>query len=140
MIKIMFVFMVLSFSTFANNINVYEEKLEKIESKYEKSLNSELTTVGLVRALKVQYNEMDALLNESYNALFNSLNSEQQKALRDSQREWIKFRDKEMGFIETLYDKDDPTICNLNYLYNMTSLTKNRTIDIINHLENMKDY
>ena len=44
-----------------------------------------------------------------------------------------------MGFIGTLYDKDDPTIWKLNYLHNITALTKNRTVEIINHLENVKD-
>lgn len=50
------------------------------------------------------YDLADAKLNKFYGELMSKLNKDGQEALRNSEREWMKFRDKEFEFLDSYFD------------------------------------
>jgi uncharacterized protein YecT (DUF1311 family) len=52
----------------------------------------------LIQCLGVENSRADALLNAEYNRLRGRLDSELKERLRDAQRAWIDFRDKDCEF------------------------------------------
>lgn len=99
-ILIIFCFSALSISdTFENFQNEHEQLKKKVGKMIEK--NS--TTYGMHQALITEYEELDKLLNKYYNHLMKTLDEEPKMKLRDSQREWIKFRDKEYEFYSSYF-------------------------------------
>ncbi|MGL4534849.1 MAG: lysozyme inhibitor LprI family protein, partial [Fusobacteriaceae bacterium] len=95
----------------------------------EAKLDNDYSTFGMLSAAEDYYNELDKVLNKSYKELRAVLGDEEKIALRDSQREWIKFRDKEIEFSATLYSKKDGTMYRLFTPGMKIELIKNR-IDI----------
>lgn len=68
-----------------------------------------------------------------------TLDDEEKVALRDSQREWIKFRDKEIDFAENLYSKKDGSIWRLSTPNVMTNLMENRIRELASYVGDQRD-
>lgn len=68
-----------------------------------------------------------------------TLDEEGKVALRDSQREWIKFRDKEIAFAANLYSKKNGSIWRLSTPSIMTNLMENRITELARYLGDQRD-
>ncbi|MGL6167481.1 MAG: lysozyme inhibitor LprI family protein, partial [Fusobacteriaceae bacterium] len=104
---LVYIFLILSVTSFGGVSEDYERELSKLKKQYEANLDNDYSTFGMLSAAEDYYNELDKVLNKSYKELRAVLGDEEKIALRDSQREWIKFRDKEIEFSATLYSKKD---------------------------------
>jgi uncharacterized protein YecT (DUF1311 family) len=62
------------------------------------------STAGMVECTDKAYAAWDKELNKNYVELMRTLKPTQKEALRTAQLEWIKYRDLEFKFIDTVYD------------------------------------
>lgn len=70
----------------------------------ESSIDADNTTVGMIEALREAEVAYDKLLNKYYKLLIAKLAEPDKETLRQSQRNWIKFRDGEKLLISTLLE------------------------------------
>ena len=66
--------------------------------------NKKLTTADMTNCAHDSLNDWDNELNLVYNKLIKHLSPSGKEALKLSQREWIKHRDKEFNFIGQMYN------------------------------------
>lgn len=74
-----------------------------IDAEFQKKIDADSSTAGIIDACLWAEKEWDKLLNENYKALMKKLDKKSGEKLRKSQIEWIKFRDLEFEFIREFY-------------------------------------
>ena len=75
----------------------------KIDIEYKQCLDDSTTTDGMRRCAAVAMQKWDSELNKYYKLLMENISTERQAMLREAQREWIQYRDKEFAFINGYY-------------------------------------
>jgi uncharacterized protein YecT (DUF1311 family) len=96
------------------------------------------STIGMSETTSEETNKVDSLMNKYYNRLLNLLSNEDQIQLKEAQRAWLSFRDKEIKLIGTLRDprySGGGTIQSNIYCGLKNQLYKDRLISIFNHLD-----
>lgn len=79
--------------------------------KYQVScIAADSTTAGMTNCTYGAYALWDKELNITYKNLMSSLSPSEQQALRNSQRQWIAFRDAEFKAIDAMYKNKDGTM------------------------------
>lgn len=68
------------------------------------------STAGTVECMDSAYAAWDKELNKVYGELMRTLSPKQKEALKLSELEWIKFRDLEFKFIDSIYDTLEGTM------------------------------
>ena len=116
----------LSFSIFANYESDLMTRMKPIDEKSEQMLNTATSTKAMTDAIAYSSNEWDKELNIIYKLLMSKLSTQNQTALRDKQREWIKLRDKKIEDVV----KSGGTIAAVNGGSTFRTETKNRTIEL----------
>ena len=116
----------LSFSIFANYESDLMTRMKPIDEKSEQMLNTATSTKAMTDAIAYSSNEWDKELNVIYKLLMSKLSTQNQTALRDKQREWIKLRDKKIEDVV----KSGGTIAAVNGGSTFRTQTKNRTIEL----------
>jgi uncharacterized protein YecT (DUF1311 family) len=81
-----------------------EQPQHPIDDALDACIEKNGSTAGMVECTDVAYAAWDKELNRNYGALMKQLTPRQKEALRLSQLEWIKFRDLEFKFIDSIYD------------------------------------
>jgi uncharacterized protein YecT (DUF1311 family) len=86
-------------------LSIYGQEQHKIEKELDACLaiDSNQSTAGMNRCVYLATEQWDKELNKYYGLLMGSLDSAGQHDLREAQRQWIVYRDKEFKFILTLY-------------------------------------
>ena len=117
---------------FANLTLFAQEEAEKhwIDVKMEQAIDKDGSTSGMTRANAQALKDWDAELNKHYKKLINSLDSEAKAKLRESQRAWIAFRDKEIASIQSFYAKIDGTMFRVISASAITELTRKRALSL----------
>lgn len=77
--------------------------IHPIDSEFQKKIDADSSTAGIIDACLWAAKEWDKLLNENYKVLMKKLDKKSAEKLRKSQIEWIKFRDLEFEFIHEFY-------------------------------------
>jgi len=85
---------------------IYEDRRETIESNLNNCLKGLAGNIPMANCTKQSNLEWDTELNRIYVELMNSLPEESKIILRSSQRNWIKFRDSELAYIDKMYSLD----------------------------------
>ena len=67
------------------------------------SIDSNQTTYGMNQCAYEGQQKWDKELNKYYKLLMNKLDANGKTSLKESQRQWIKYRDKEFEFIQYYY-------------------------------------
>lgn len=68
------------------------------------------STAGMVECMDKAYAAWDKELNQVYGELMRTLSAKQKEALKLSELEWIKYRDLEFKFIDSIYDTLEGTM------------------------------
>lgn len=84
---------------------------------------SEGVTLNMLECFGAETKRHDLRLNQNFQAALQTLESEQQKGLREAQRAWIGFRDAQCGFIDNL---TGGSIDRINAADCMLEMTKTR--------------
>lgn len=113
-----------------------------IERMCSKKMELDFSTAGMVQAINTLNSDYDKLLNKYYKMLNSRLTPADQAILKQSQRNWILFRDSEKNLIRILRaDKysGGGTLQNIFNASYVMELTKNRVLDIVSYLYDMTD-
>jgi uncharacterized protein YecT (DUF1311 family) len=81
-----------------------KEKEHPIDVWLEKCMEKEnYTTAGMLNCSSQALDKWDKELNRVYKELIKKLSPEEKELLKQSQQQWIKFRDTEFKFLDNLY-------------------------------------
>src|SRR5688572_3527162 len=81
------------------------EHKDSIDLALETCLDTNITTYDMIMCMDDAAFAWDKALNEAYQQLMQTLSEDQKQLLKESQRQWIIYRDKEMTFINDLYNE-----------------------------------
>ncbi len=93
-----------------------KENKNPIDRWLDKCLEKKQSTQGMVECYNEATDMWDRELNKVYKNLMKNLKPNERKLLRESQRRWIKYRDKEFEFLNTF-----PFVNNNRYKYGTMS-------------------
>jgi uncharacterized protein YecT (DUF1311 family) len=100
----------LSVFLFASFSTAQEQTRHPIDKAFEACVEKNGSTAGMVECTDKAYAAWDKELNKNYGALMSALKPKQKEALRLAELEWIKYRDLEFKFIDSIYDTLDGTM------------------------------
>lgn len=108
-----------------------------IDRKLEACLDvdSNQTTVGMIQCTNVAEEEWDKELNKNYKLLMRILSEEEKAKLKESQRKWIEFRDKENEFSGTMYYNLQGTMWRVVAAEARYQIVKQRALDLKNYYD-----
>lgn len=115
---------------FFNCEKSYSQDHDPIDATLNKCLSENPTTYGMRDCIAGALSAYDKEMNNVYQKLLSMLNETDQEVLRESQREWIKFRDKEYVTIESIYQNFDGTMYLPMKDLSRMDLTKHRVYEL----------
>ena len=112
---------------FMNRTQVYELDIQRTTH----------TTQSYITAYTAYEKFLDDELNNAYKQLMAHLNNEAQQVLRDSQRQWLKYRNAEFNFLAHNWTtKNFGSASVLSRGDYRTKLIKNRVVILLHYLQN----
>ncbi len=133
--KILIYFLVISSITLAFDKNEAYERLKNYELTFSDNLEYAYSTMEIVECHYDYYETLDKELNTLYKALMSSIDdSKVKEALKTSQIQWIKFRDKEFEFIDFYYNSGG-TIDRIDRASARIPILAKRIEDLIRYLD-----
>ena len=95
-----------------------------------------MTTAGMTNCTNSAAVSWDKELNRVYKELMNKLTGKGKNSLKQSQRQWLKYRDSEIQFIEDMYYRREfsGTMYIPMRAMDKLQVTKARTIELIKYL------
>ena len=97
------------------------------------------STAGMVECMDKAYAAWDKELNKNYGELMRTLNAKQKEALRLSQLEWIKHRDLEFKFLDSMFDTFQGTMYIPMRVGARMDIIKHRAVELKQNLELYRD-
>jgi len=97
------------------------------------------STAGMVECTDQAYAAWDKELNRNYVELMRTVKPKQKEALRLSQLEWIKHRDLEFKFIDSMFDTFQGTMYIPMRIGARLDIIKQRALALKTHLEVYQD-
>ena len=97
------------------------------------------STAGMVECTDKAYAAWDKELNKNYGELMRALNPKQKEALRLSQLEWIKHRDLEFKFLDSMFDTFQGTMYIPMRVGARLNIIKHRAVELKQNLELYQD-
>jgi uncharacterized protein YecT (DUF1311 family) len=97
------------------------------------------STAGMVECTDKAYAAWDKELNKNYGELMRTVKPKQKEALRLSQLEWIKHRDLEFKFIDSMFDTFQGTMYIPMRVGAHLDVIKQRAIALKSHLDVYQD-
>lgn len=106
-----------------------EKVTHKIDLELKNCLAAEenKSTAAMSQCLNDALAEWDLELNATYKLLQTKLDSKAEQKLKDSQRQWIKFKQKEVELINETYGKAIGTMWQVIKMDKILEITRNRT-------------
>lgn len=97
------------------------------------------STAGMVECTDKAYAAWDKELNKNYGELMRTIKPKQKEALRLSQLEWIKHRDLEFRFIDSMFDTFQGTMYIPMRVGARLEIIKQRALALKSHLDVYED-
>lgn len=113
-----------SFSAFAGNIG------QNIDSTLDKCKQDAISTIDSQHCYEVAIESWDNILGHEYSLLMKDLPENVRVAIRDSQRQWIKYRDSYNKGIEAFYQKEEGTIWSLVAAESKMNVIRDKALDL----------
>ncbi len=104
-------FLALIFVLLLATVSIAQEQTKNpIDKAYEACIDKNGSTAGMVECTDKAYAAWDKELNKNYGDLMRALKPAQKETLKSAELEWIKYRDLEFKFIDSIYDTLDGTM------------------------------
>jgi uncharacterized protein YecT (DUF1311 family) len=103
----------------------------QIDIWLEKALAKDHSTAGTREKINQAREMWDREMNRAYKKLMSSLNPEQQTVLRESQKNWLKFRDSESRVIGTVVASREGTMWQLTATDKGMELVRQRAMQLL---------
>jgi uncharacterized protein YecT (DUF1311 family) len=92
--------------------------------------DSSKTTAGMIKCEIVAAQEWDQELNKYYKLLLSVLNPDEKEKIKSSQVQWLKYRDNENTFSQTLYNNMQGTMWRVANASRRTEIIKQRALEL----------
>ena len=92
---------------------------------------------GMITCLQKAETDWDKELNKYYKLLLIKLDTSQQKKCRDSQRQWLIYKDKEVNFFTDIFSKKDGSMWNLLIADKRMQIIRQRVVELIGYYETL---
>jgi len=112
-----------------------EQRQHPIDKALDACIEKNGSTAGMVECTDKAYAAWDKELNKNYGALMQKLKPRQKEALRLGQLEWIKFRDLEFKFIDSIYDTLEGTMYIPMRIGTRMDIVKKRALELKEYLD-----
>jgi len=109
-----------------------------IDTWMEKCIASDSTTAGMTECALKAMEMWDREMNKIYKELLKKLPEKQRVLLKQSQIQWIKFRDAESNFATEFYGGFDGTIWRNISAGEKLNIVKERALGLQNHLNSFE--
>jgi uncharacterized protein YecT (DUF1311 family) len=111
------------------------KKTHLIDQKLEDCLGTDTnqTTLGMMECTAAAKAEWDAELNKYYKLLMQVLPAKQKEKLKQAQRQWLAYRDKESDFSGTMFYSLDGSMWKISAASREYNITKTRAIELIDY-------
>lgn len=113
-----------SLSAYAGSIG------QDIDSTLDKCKIDAVSTIDSQNCYEVAITSWDKELGTQYNLLMEYQPENVRVAIRDSQRQWIKYRDSYNKGIETFYQKEEGTIWSLVAAESKMNVIRDKALDL----------
>ena len=111
----------------------------KIDTILANCLKENVTTVGMSDCLVSAQNLWDKELNKYYQLLLTKLDAKGQNKLKETQKQWIVFRDHEIKFISETYGNREGTMWIIIVADKINQLVRQRAVDLIGYYETLSE-
>lgn len=108
----------------------YSQDYDQIDAALTECMNEDYSTHGMLRCINTAIEAYDSEMNKVYNLLLGKLNEKDRELVRESQRAWINFRDKDIKSIEAIYANFDGTMYLPMQAIDRMELTKHRVQEL----------
>lgn len=112
-ILIIFFFSAILLSNTSEN---FKNEYEELQKNIEQMLIKDSTNYGMQKALRLEYKELNKLWNKYYKQIMITSNEKQITQLKDSQREWLKVRNKEIEFYTSFSSSMENTMLGIEVM------------------------
>jgi len=102
----------------------------QIDSDLEQCIEADSTTAGMVNCSYKAYSLWDKELNANYKHLIDVLPPSKKQQLRNSQKQWLVFRDAEFKTIDSVYSILDGTMYIPMRVSDRTQIVKARALQL----------
>ena len=109
-----------------------------IDISLEQCLGDNYVKTHQVNCLGKAIDQWDVELNKSYKKLMSILNNNQKVIVRDSQRQWIVYRDMQIKAINVMYNGEWGT-ATLSRMSAIMGLTKDKAIELHGFVKNIEN-
>jgi uncharacterized protein YecT (DUF1311 family) len=93
--------------------------------------------ISMISCLQKAEMNWDAELNKTFKLLLTKLDSNDQRKLRESQRQWLIYKEKEIKFFTDVYGQRDGTMWNLTISDKRMQLIRQRTVELLDYYETL---
>lgn len=107
-----------------------DELKQNIDASLQTCKNNAVSTVDSQNCYAQATAQWDAELGKQYTLLMKDQPDSVRLALRDSQRQWIKYRDSYNKGIEAFYQKEEGTIWSLIAAESKMNIIRDKTLDL----------
>jgi len=116
------------------------EKKHPIDVELQKCLDTKenYTTLAMTECIVKAADSWDIELNKNYKILLGLLTEEQKEKLKESQRQWIKYRDNELEFSRSFYTQMQGTMWIPVAARTRLNLTKQRAEELSDYISTLK--
>jgi uncharacterized protein YecT (DUF1311 family) len=108
---------------------------DPVEEKVNALRDKAKSTADMVEAEDEGVKLWDKELNRVYGELLQQLPKEDKSALKDSQQEWIKFRDRNLQLIQVVYGNAEGTMYHVFAARAALEVVKSRVLDLRSYLD-----
>lgn len=139
-ITILLFFLLNFICLYSQNISKeFRQDTARVEQKVRNMLSTDDTTFGMLEASRTLEIEYDNLLNKYYKILYNKLDDDGKKALKEAELNWIKFRDSEKKLVAELHrntynESGGGTIWSVIYGNLSAQITRERVLELYSYL------
>lgn len=105
-------------------------EIHPIDAAMEKAQAKDPSTAGQTSAIDSALKKWDTELNRHYDTLLKRLDPEATAKLRESQREWVTWRDKELESLSAFFSKMDGTMWVPASAYARMNITRERALSL----------
>jgi uncharacterized protein YecT (DUF1311 family) len=95
------------------------------------------TTIGMTGCAIRAGKEWDKELNKNYNLLISELSVDEKEKLKNAQKNWILYRDREIEFARTIYVNLQGTMWQTVFADRKTELTRQRALELKAYYANL---
>ena len=119
---------------FATVSAAQEPTRHPIDKALEACIDKNGSTAGMVECTDKAYAAWDKEMNKNYGALMSALKPKQKEALRMAQLNWIRYRDLQFKFIDSVFDTLDGTMYIPMRISSRMQVIKKRALELKDYL------